>query len=95
MLFLPILKYDRLWSEDVNRENESKPLKILPVPRTKEEAKQAYDRISRYYDYVIGAFGRKYAKMALERPSIVEGETVLEIDFGTRYCLQRIAELTS
>jgi len=70
-------------------------LKILPVPRTKGEAKQAYDRISRYYDYVIGAFGRKYAKMALERLSIVEGETVLEIGFGTGYCLKRIAELTS
>lgn len=89
MLFL---RYDRLWSEDVNRENEPKTLDILPVPRTKEEAEQAYDRISRCYDYTIGAFGRKYAKMALERLSIVAGESVLEIGFGTGYCLKRIAE---
>lgn len=94
MLFMPLLRYDRLWSEDVNRKNESKTLDILSVPRTKEEAKQAYDRISKYYDYVIGTFGRKYAKMALERLSIVEGETVLEIGFGTGYCLKRIAEFT-
>jgi predicted O-methyltransferase YrrM len=92
MLFMPLLRYDRLWSADVNRENESKTLHILPVPRTKEEAKQAYDRISRCYDYTIGAFGRRYAKMALELLSIVEGEIVLEVGFGTGHCLKRIAE---
>lgn len=77
----------------MNRENESKAPTILPVPRTKAEAKQAYDRLSKYYDYMTGAFGRKYAKMALKRLSIVEGETVLEIGFGTGYCLKLIAEL--
>jgi len=92
MLFVSFLRCDRLWAEGVNRENEFKILDILTVPRTKEEAKQTYDWLSRYYDYVIGAFGQKYAKMALERLSIVEGETVLEIGFGTGYCLKRIAE---
>jgi demethylmenaquinone methyltransferase/2-methoxy-6-polyprenyl-1,4-benzoquinol methylase len=77
----------------VNREKESKAAGILPVPRTREEAKLSYDRISRYYDYTIGAFGQKYTEMALERLSIVEGETVLEIGFGTGYCLKLIAEL--
>lgn len=77
----------------MNREKESKAAGILPVPRTREEAKLSYDRISRYYDYTIGAFGQKYTEMALERLSIVEGETVLEIGFGTGYCLKLIAEL--
>ena len=90
--FMPVLRYDRLGLEDVKRENESKASGILPVPRTKEEAKQVYDRLSRYYEYTIGAFGRKYGKMALERLSIAKGETVLEIGFGTGYCLKLIAE---
>jgi demethylmenaquinone methyltransferase/2-methoxy-6-polyprenyl-1,4-benzoquinol methylase len=83
----------RSGSEDVNREKESKAAGILPVLRTREEAKLSYDRISRYYDYTTGVFGRKYVEMALERLSIVEGETVLEIGFGTGYCLKLIAEL--
>lgn len=40
-----------------------------------------------------GVFTRKYAEMALQRQSIVEGGTVLEIGFGTGYCLKLIAEL--
>jgi demethylmenaquinone methyltransferase/2-methoxy-6-polyprenyl-1,4-benzoquinol methylase len=65
---------------------------ILPVPRSKEEARRSYDRISRFYDYLTGAFERKYALMALERLSIQEGDRVLEIGFGTGHCLRHIAE---
>lgn len=65
---------------------------ILPVPRTKEEARQAYDSLSRYYGYTIGAVGQKYGRLALQRLSIAEGETVLEIGFGTGHCLKLVAE---
>lgn len=76
----------------MNGENKSKTSGILPVPRTKQEARQAYDKLSRYYGYTIGALGRKYGRLALTRLSITEGETVLEIGFGTGYCLNLIAE---
>jgi len=65
---------------------------ILPVRRSKEEAKRFYDRISRVYDYLTGAFERKYADMAVERLSVEEGATVLEIGFGPGHCLKRLAE---
>ncbi|MEE9585659.1 MAG: methyltransferase domain-containing protein, partial [Nitrososphaerales archaeon] len=65
---------------------------VLPVPRTKEEAKWLYDRISRLYEYLAG-LERKYAEMALDRLSVQNGETVLEIGFGSGHCLKRIAKL--
>jgi len=76
----------------VKTKNQSQAPGILPVPRTKGEAKRTYDRISRYYDYLAGPFERKYAEMALKHLSIGKGETVLEIGFGTGHCLKRIAE---
>jgi len=76
----------------VKEENGSTAPGILPVPRSKEEAKRFYDRQSRVYDYLTGAFERKYAEVAVERLSVEEGETVLEIGFGPGHCLKRIAE---
>ena len=66
---------------------------ILPVPRTRKEARQVYDRLSRCYSYTLGALGRRYAEMALRRLSIVEGEAVLEIGVGTGNCHKLMAEL--
>jgi len=65
---------------------------VLPVLRTKEDAKRFYDRISRVYDLLTRALEWKYVEMALARLCIQEGETVLEIGFGPGHCLKRIAE---
>jgi len=73
-------------------ENKSEVPEVLPVPRTKEEAKRFYDKISRAYDYFTGAFERKHAERALECLSINEGEAVLEIGFGSGHCLKRIVQ---
>jgi len=85
--------YGKLEQEDVDRGNKSKARDILPAPRTKEEAKEVYDRFSKFYDYTLGLLGRKYSEMALERLSVIEGETILEIGFGTGHCLKWIAKL--
>jgi ubiquinone/menaquinone biosynthesis C-methylase UbiE len=76
----------------MKQENGSEPPEILRVLRSKEEAKQFYDRVSRVYDYFIGIFERKYAEIALRFLAVKEGETVLEIGFGSGRCLRRIAE---
>jgi len=76
----------------MKQKSESQASEVLPVARSKEEAGQFYDRISRFYDYLSAVFERKYAEMALERLSVQEGERVLEIGFGSGHCLKRIAQ---
>lgn len=71
----------------------SKNHEVLRVYRTKAQAKKAYDRISRFYDYFAGVFEKKYRNRALELLNIKKGETVLEIGFGTGHCLKKMAEL--
>lgn len=66
---------------------------ILPVLRSKEEAREAYDKISKFYDYTEGIFEKKYINMALKQLKINKGEIILEIGFGTGYALMKIAEL--
>jgi ubiquinone/menaquinone biosynthesis C-methylase UbiE len=60
--------------------------------RRKDEARNYYDHISRYYDWIGGLFERKPAIKALEYLQIHNGETVLEIGFGTGYCLHKITD---
>ena len=64
---------------------------VLPVPRTKEEARIFYNRVSGFYDWLAGVFERKYARMALDCLAVQDGEMVLEVGCGTGYCLRQIA----
>jgi demethylmenaquinone methyltransferase/2-methoxy-6-polyprenyl-1,4-benzoquinol methylase len=73
-------------------EMNSKNHQVLRVYRTKAQAKESYDKISRFYDYFAGVFEKKYRNMALERLNIERGEIVLEIGFGTGHCLKQMAE---
>jgi ubiquinone/menaquinone biosynthesis C-methylase UbiE len=64
---------------------------ILPVPRSRQDARRYYDRLSRIYDCLTAAYEKKLADRCLDRLSIQEGEDVLEIGFGSGHCLTRIA----
>ena len=65
---------------------------ILPVQRTKAQARQNYDRISRFYDCFAGPFEKRYTDLALDALDIKKDAAVLEIGCGTGRCLQQIAE---
>lgn len=66
---------------------------VLSVTRTKVQAREAYDRISRVYDCFAGVFESRCRNRALELLNVGRGELVLEIGFGTGHCLRKMAEL--
>jgi len=60
----------------------SKNHEVLRVCRTKAQAKKAYDRISRFYDYFAGVFERKYRDRALELLAVGMPVTAVQVFIG-------------
>ena len=79
----------RLHKQATQKNNYSN---ILPVSRSKKEARDAYNKISKFYDYTEGIFEKKYTDMALRYLDIKQGEVILEIGFGTGNALIKMAE---
>ena len=65
--------------------------KIGRVTRSKEEARQLYNRLSMWYGVLAGPFERKHRIRGLRKLGAKEKETVLEIGFGTGKGIEDLA----
>ena len=68
------------------REMTMKP-EISRVTRSKQQAIAAYDRLSRWYDWLVAGSEHPLAGSGLKKLNASAGETVLEIGFGTGHAL--------
>jgi ubiquinone/menaquinone biosynthesis C-methylase UbiE len=64
---------------------------ISPVKRSKSAARQAYDRMSGYYDMLAGSSETPLMQEGLEMMGVKPGETVLEIGCGTGKGLEQLS----
>lgn len=64
---------------------------ISRVLRSHKEAKDSYDRMSRWYDWVSGRSENKFITLGLEKFKCRTGDQVLEIGFGTGFGLMALA----
>jgi ubiquinone/menaquinone biosynthesis C-methylase UbiE len=65
--------------------------KVLRVTRSKGDAARYYSRLSRRYDAVTGRSERRHAAVAAQILGVTEGETILEIGFGTGHAVLEFA----
>ena len=65
---------------------------ISRVTRPREAASASYDRMSGWYDLLARPSEKKYTELGLRMLSVQEGETVLEIGFGTGHAIVALAQ---
>jgi ubiquinone/menaquinone biosynthesis C-methylase UbiE len=65
---------------------------IAPVSRSKGAAREAYDSMARWYDFMAGSSEQKFVRMGLALLDAGPGESVLEIGCGTGQALCFLAQ---
>jgi demethylmenaquinone methyltransferase/2-methoxy-6-polyprenyl-1,4-benzoquinol methylase len=68
---------------------------ISRVTRSKQEARLAYNRMSRWYDSLAGGSEQNFMKLGIRQLSPVPGEHILEIGCGTGHGLLSLAKSVS
>lgn len=67
---------------------------VTHVRRSKESARAAYDKLSKWYDLLAGSSEKKFADIGLQKLDVKAGEKILEIGSGTGSSLVSLVQLT-
>ena len=65
-------------------------LRYIPVTKSKEDIRQIYARLSRYYDFWGSLTEQKATNRALQLADIKNGESILEVAVGTGRVFEQI-----
>ena len=71
----------------------NKGFEVTRVESSKESARAAYDRLSKWYDLLAESSEKKFADIGLQKLNVKTGEKILEIGFGTGGSLVSLVQL--